>query len=326
MTPDLECHEELCLSSEESATTAMAGSTSGPTPTDTTLRARNWCFTLNNPTLEESESLHLLSLEYPDIRYLVFQLEEGAEGTTHIQGYLELKQPYRFTRLKSMISQRVHLEKRRGTRTQARLYCMKEETRVDGPYEYGEWVPEEQPSARTQREIRELVSQGAREEEIWDKHFGWMARYYRGFREYIRIRTPPRDFKTRLIVLYGPTGTGKSRWAMENLTDLYWKPRGEWWDGYTGEASAIMDDFYGWVPYDQLLRLGDRYPLLVPTKGSFVHFRARTLAITSNKLPADWYTNIDMQAFYRRVEEWHIVTQTEHHIVHTYDAFIRLAN
>ena len=33
-----------------------------------------------------------------------------------------------------------HHEQRRGTRDQARDYCRKVETRVEGPYEFGEWM------------------------------------------------------------------------------------------------------------------------------------------------------------------------------------------
>lgn len=322
---DLECSE--CLSSEDAAESTMPTSTSGPTPEVTTSRARNWCFTLNNPTQEEKDNLHVLSLTSPAVRYLVFQIEEGTEETTHIQGYLELHQPWRFRRVKSLISQRAHLEVRRGSRQQARDYCMKEETRTEGPFEYGTWIPDLPTSTRIANQIRELVETGTREEEIWQQHFGWMVRYHRGVREYVRIRTPDRTTKTRVIILYGKTGTGKSRWAMDNLEDIYWKPRGEWWDGYSGQRSVVIDDFYGWIKYDELLRLGDRYPLLVPIKCGYANFVSTTIAITSNQLPTKWYKNIpDMSAFFRRVEEFHILDGNNHHIVTTYDAFNQLTN
>lgn len=204
---------------------------------------------------------------------------------------------------------------------------MKADTRVEGPWEYGTWSPDLNPATATANRIRELVAQGTSEEELWNEHFGWMARYYRGVREYVRIRTPDRNHKTRIIILYGPTGTGKSRWCVENLQDVYWKPRGDWWDGYSGQRSVVIDDFYGWLKYDELLRLGDRYPLLVPTKGGYANFTAETIAITSNKLPSEWYRNIDdMSAFYRRVEEWHFITQDNHQTFNNYNAFNLIIN
>lgn len=30
----------------------------------------------------------------------------------------------------------------------------------------------------------------------------------------------------------------------------------------------VIDDFYGWIPYDEMLRVMDRYPHKVPIKGA----------------------------------------------------------
>ena len=40
----------------------------------------------------------------------------------------------------------------------------------------------------------------------------------------------------------------------------YYKPRGEWWDGYEQDKLVVMDDFYGWIKYDELLEITDHYP------------------------------------------------------------------
>ena len=45
------------------------------------------------------------------------------------------------------------------------------------------------------------------------------------------------------------------------------------------------DDFYGWIKFDEMLRLLDRYPLLVETKGGTTHF-------TSRFMYRDWETSI----------------------------------
>lgn len=68
-----------------------------------------------------------------------------------------------------------------------------------------------------------------------------------------------------------------------------------------------MDDFYGWLPFDQILRICDKYPLMVETKGSQTNFVAKTVCITSNTLPATWYKNVpNFTAFVRRVDKWMI--------------------
>lgn len=35
--------------------------------------------------------------------------------------------------------------------------------------------------------------------------------------------------------------------------------------GYVGQPTVVFDDFYSWFPYDFILRLLDRYPLVVNT-------------------------------------------------------------
>ena len=96
---------------------------------------RNWVFTLNNP--EETGEVLIARLSLEDkIRYTVFQLERGENETPHFQGYIELNKPQRMSGMKKLIP-RAHFEGRKGTRQQARDYCMKQDTRVAGPWEHG---------------------------------------------------------------------------------------------------------------------------------------------------------------------------------------------
>lgn len=97
-------------------------------------RAKYWCFTLNNPTPQEKEDL-LKVPQLPNVEYLVFGHETGAEGTPHLQGYVIWKAACRFTTVKSRLgSARYHLEVARGSPAQNRDYCTK-----DGQYEeFGE--------------------------------------------------------------------------------------------------------------------------------------------------------------------------------------------
>jgi len=74
------------------------------------------------------------------VRYCTGQLEEGEQGLhRHLQGYLELSKPQRLSWLKAQLSGTAHWEPRRGTREQARDYARKSDTRVEGPWEYGDW-------------------------------------------------------------------------------------------------------------------------------------------------------------------------------------------
>lgn len=102
-------------------------------------RSRNYMFTINFG--EGAEEFQLT----PDIdgwddwcKFAVWQIEVGAEGTPHIQGYLELRNGMSMDSLhKKKGLERAALFERRGTAIQAIAYCEKEETRVDGPWRFG---------------------------------------------------------------------------------------------------------------------------------------------------------------------------------------------
>ena len=120
--------------------------------------------------------------------------------------------------------------------------------------------------------------------------------------QYQILKRDQRRWKSKVYVLVGEPGTGKSKWALDNFPNAYWKQRGNWWDGYHHDE-VVLDDFYGWLPFDTLLRLLDRYPLLVETKGGQASFIAKTIVITSNALPREWYQNVrNYSALARRID------------------------
>jgi len=155
--------------------------------------------------------------------------------------------------------------------------------------------------------IQNQLKNGASQLEIADDDFEMWVKYHRAFAHYSLLQSKPRDFKTQVYVIQGPTGTGKSKWAQDNYPNAFWKPRSNWWDGYCGQDAVVLDEFYGWIPYDQLLRLTDRYPLNVEIKGGSINFNSKYIIITTNKNPMSWYTNIYFPAFARRVEKWIII-------------------
>lgn len=276
------------------------------------MTSRHWCITINNPSvcpLPEPPS---------QVKLLVYQLEEGEEGTPHIQGYMEFVSPVRMRAVKR-IYPTAHIERRRGTKLQALRYVSKEDTRVEGP-----WIHPEEPSLEEvlqglQMEestgksgklsaIKSMLDEGYSEETIADEDFNSWVRHYRAFREYKLLKTKPRSLSDpcNVIVVQGPTGTGKSKYCLDSFTGAYWKQRSNWWDGYSGQEVIILDEFYGWIPYDLLLRLCDRYPLILETKGGQVQCLANTVVITTNSLPHEWYKKVYFKSFVRRVTEWKV--------------------
>ena len=117
----------IAASSPSSTVSSLSGATlptrisvSGETPSG---RAKNWCFTLNNPTLEEK--IHLSTL-INHANYVILGRECGANGTPHIQGFISFKERKRFKTAKDLISPRSHLEVARGSPSENRKYCSKE--------------------------------------------------------------------------------------------------------------------------------------------------------------------------------------------------------
>jgi len=88
-----------------------------------------------------------------NFKYSAFQIEKGGNSElTHIQGMIVFKNPvhwYTFCRLFPLAD----FSSIKASNTQARQYCTKEETRVAGPFELGEFTEE-----RSRTDIREFMS------------------------------------------------------------------------------------------------------------------------------------------------------------------------
>lgn len=104
---------------------------------------KRWCFTLNNYTNDNVVELN--SYFSSNSSYIMAE-EVGESGTSHLQGYVEMKSKIRFTALKK-VNDKLHLEKAKKNRDLNVKYCMKE----DGK-KYGDLVPEvvvcEKPAAK----------------------------------------------------------------------------------------------------------------------------------------------------------------------------------
>jgi len=89
--------------------------------------AKNWCFTLNNPTDDERTALAALSTTAsPLVCYLIVGRELGALGTPHIQGFIQFDKRVSLARCRRLVSLRAHFEVARGTPKEASDYCKKE--------------------------------------------------------------------------------------------------------------------------------------------------------------------------------------------------------
>lgn len=256
-----------------------------------TRSAKNYCFTINNYNTEHVQKLK--NAENPEIvRYLCFGKEIGENGTPHLQGYISFIKRRTLGWLKSNVSEIAHFEQAKGTPNQNREYCRKEEETEHGAfYEWGE-LPASERSRTDLHQVVLAVKSGKRGREIADEFGECFIRYSRGINALRMLYAEPRTWKTEVIVLYGKTGTGKTRKAWEELCekDAFFYPGGGWFDGYDEHRNVIFDDFGGTeFKITYLLKLLDRYPMLVPVKGGFVQWKPEKLVITSNYPPEEWY-------------------------------------
>lgn len=98
------------------------------------MKACIWLGTYNNPDVVPSDYLQAWH-EDAGARYVCGQLEKGANGTPHIQYYLNFANQQRLASLKKRckFSHFEPVKRDNG----ASPYCMKEDTRIDGPWEFG---------------------------------------------------------------------------------------------------------------------------------------------------------------------------------------------
>lgn len=303
------------------------------------MSSQYWCFTINNPTA--FDELQLLGLaENNSIIFAFAQLEIGKCGTPHYQGYLELDRHRRLTFIKKILH-RAHLEPRakRSTAQKALQYCVKDTSPtvlseildttsrlyVSNPNDTTNCadtimistdkrtasiiLSSSQSKKRSSRSeilqtMKTMIDAGATDVELANFDFATYTSSFRGLEKYRLLISKPRNHHTEVYVIQGPTGTGKSKHTLENYPNAYWKQRSNWWDNYNNHDIVVIDEFYGWLPFDLLLRICDRYPLMVETKGGQVNFNASKIIITTNAIPDRWYKNVYFQSFIRRVTMW----------------------
>lgn len=262
---------------------------------------RSICYTLNNYTPEELKSAE----EYDACQYHVFGKEIGEDRKTpHLQGYIELKTRKTMVGLKKIaFLKRAHIERRMGSQKQAIKYCKK-----DGDvHEFGE--VRQQGQRNDLGSMYSLIKEGKSNLDVMEEMPGTYLRFYKAANHARRVlsKSTRRFRNVRVLCYVGAAGSGKTRQAYELHPGLYKLPISSsgslWFDGYEGETTILIDDFYGWIKYGTLLRLLDGHPESLPIKGGFVDANWTTVIITSNKRPEEWYSHGMTPALKRRITE-----------------------
>jgi len=252
------------------------------------MRHRAWTGTLNNYT--DNELHNVSNLNDSLFRYYIVGKEVGEQLTPHLQAYFYFFNPLSRDGVKHRLAcDRWHLEPARGTPWQNREYCSKEGNYV----ERGE-LPQQGSRTDLGKAIDTLKTTNSITC-VAQEHPEIFVKYYRGLRELFTTCNTSRTWKTKVICLHGETGTGKTSAASlaSSPYSTYWKmASNQWWDGYEGQEIVIIDDYRrDLCSFHYLLRLMDRYPLLVEVKGGTVQFLAKVIIITSPKSLLEVWTN-----------------------------------
>lgn len=277
---------------------------------------RFWCFTaFNEPDRATWEGEFKEGECRPT--YVIYQ-EELAPGTgrRHYQGYLELSRRGGVRDVQRFVGGGVHTEPARSPE-EARDYCRKEESRAEGgvQYEWGQFGGRQQGSRSDIHRAAECAKKrGAAA--VADEFPATFVKYHRGLEAIHRTTIRPRstgDPPPTVVIHYGPTGTGKTRGVYEDYgsANVYTKDDSKWWDGYHGQKVVLFDDWVGSleIPPVQLLRILDRYPIQVQTKGGYVPLNSQFFIFTSTQHFTTWYAGVhawvsQLPAFRRRLSRY----------------------
>ena len=269
---------------------------------------RHWCV-----TIYDMEFKNRMDEKCPEeIRYLITGYEICPDtGRPHYQTYMEFhKLKPRFSTVQKILGVKAHCEVRWATRDAARTYCKKDEKWT----EYGKWIAGQGHRTDVAEKAQRLMD-GESIKDIAIEDPDLYCRYRNGFKDFGSWGQEVASRKFRQVevqVIWGDTGTNKTRRALYPNGDdtpcegflLDAPDHGErlWFDGYDGQETLILDDFYGGIKYSKLLRLLDGHQFRCPIKGSFTYARWTKVIITSNKSPEEWYSFGMTPALERRID------------------------
>jgi len=245
------------------------------------IQSRRWCFTLNNPSLEESAEFALVC-DSDVVRYACYGDELGEEGTPHIQGFVIFNKPVRLSGVKKLLL-RAHWEKTMGTSEQAATYCKK-----DGKFvEFGEIPLDTKITSAMLKEKWAHAIACAKEGKFDEIAPDLYLRYRNNIHAIYDDACTATECIDALDHLWivGGSGIGKSRYCWQTFPGAYRKALNKWWCHFSNEKVVIVEDVdpshEKWL--GSFLKIwSDHYPYIAERKGGSRLIRPEKIVVTSN--------------------------------------------
>lgn len=267
---------------------------------------KNYVFTINNYTEDHIDQLEVLK----GSKWVVYGKEKGEQGTPHLQGCLGFENQRSWNAVKKLVPG-WHIEPMRGSVEQAIEYCKK-----DGDVTEIGTLPKQ--GERTDlKKIQMRIQEGEMLDDLVEDNPMLWHMYGRTLQkiEEIANRKKFRTEMTQGIWYWGPTGVGKSHKAFGeyNPEETYCHPLHDngWWDNYRQQATVVINDFRGEIPYGELLNIVDKWPHCVKRRNRApMPFTSKLVIITSSLPPNKVFNRRDgedsIEQLLRRFEVRHL--------------------
>lgn len=246
-------------------------------------QSRNWCFTDWSCT----DWTELYNKHEDLIRFICWGKEIApTTGNEHHQGWIQIIKKKTLGGMKKLMGDKVSFKVCRGDEFDNQVYCKKD----NNFKQLGKFIVQ---GERTDLlGMKNFINEGHTMKEIADENFNLYCQYRSGLTKYKEMvdKEKSKEFrKVEVNVLYGATGTGKTRLAM---VESEYKIEGfnlKWWDGYEGEKCILIDEFANQIPITELLNILDGYQLRLPIKGGHTYALWNKVYITTNLNFDEWY-------------------------------------
>lgn len=291
-------------------------------------QARKWQVTLNRAKRQiyHSELKQSLSRIKPIVYYCMADEIGVKEKTPHTHIFIACSSPVRFSTIKKQFPE-AHIEQARGTSLENKEYIAKSgkwkddpkgDTAIEGTFEEWGEIPIERQGARTDLDLLyHLVKDGKSNFEILEENSDFLLRLtdIERVRQTVKAEEFRNTFRNMEVsYIWGKTGTGKTRFVMEQngysavyrVTE-YTHP----FDGYAGQEVLVLDEYHSQLKISELLNLLDGYPLELRCRYANKTACFTIVYIISNLPLSAQYPTIQ----YEQPATWQALLRRIHHII-----------